>query len=198
MQSFFQFYLDLGFKHILDINGYDHIAYVVALCAVFSIAEWRKVLILVTAFTLGHSLTLALVGLEVIQLSAAQKTMVETLIPLTIIATALVNLFAQSGDKKGVFSFRFTYILTTFFGLIHGLGFSSFFRSSLMPEQGSGDLVQQLLAFNIGVELGQLIVVVVVLVLSYFLLNVLKLKQSHWVKMVSIVAILIAIYLLFG
>lgn len=192
MESLFSFYFQFGFDHILDPKGFDHIAYVVALCAVFRVSDWRKTALLVTAFTVGHSLTLALVGLDIIQLSVQQKSWVETLIPLTIIATALLNIFSIQKEKK---NFKGTYLLTVFFGLIHGLGFSTFFRSSLMSGEMS-ELVKQLLAFNLGVEAGQLVIVGLVLASSFFVLNILKIKHNIWIKTVSTLAILTALYLL--
>lgn len=197
MESLFQFYLQLGFEHILDIQGYDHIAYIVALSALFSWSQGRKLLLLVTAFTLGHCLTLALVGLDILQLSPQQKGIVEVLIPLTIIGTAVMNIYSLRKTEKAQGTFKFIYGLTTCFGLIHGLGFSSFFRSSMMPGAGRGELIQQLLAFNIGVELGQIVVVLVVLLLSGLFMGLLKMKRSVWVSIVSLIAILIAVYLLF-
>ena len=192
MESLFTFYFHFGFDHILDPEGFDHIAYVVVLCAIFRVSDWRKTALLVTAFTVGHSLTLALVGLDIIQLSPQQKNWIETLIPVTIIATALLNIFSVPREKQ---NFKKMYFLTAFFGLIHGLGFSTFFRSSLMPGE-TGELVKQLLAFNIGVEAGQLVIVSIVLVLSYLVLNILGIKQGNWIKGISIVAILTAVYLL--
>lgn len=192
MESLFTFYFNFGFEHILDPEGFDHIAYVVALSAIFRVSDWRKTALLVTAFTVGHSLTLALVGLDIIGLTSLQKNWIETLIPITIIATALLNIFSLNREQQ---NFKVTYLLTAFFGLIHGLGFSTFFRSSLMPGK-TGELVQQLLAFNLGVEVGQLIIVSLVLTVSFFVLNILKIKQSIWIKTVSGIAILTAIYLL--
>lgn len=192
MESLFTFFFRFGFDHILDPEGFDHIAYVVALCAIFRVSDWRKTALLVTAFTLGHSLTLALVGLDIVQLTPQQKNGVETLIPMTIIATALLNILSASKEK---YNFKWMYVLTTFFGLIHGLGFSTFFRSSLMPGE-TGELIQQLLAFNLGVEAGQLVIVAVVLILSFLVLKVLKINQKNWVLSVSILAIFIAVYLL--
>lgn len=193
MESLFAFYFRFGFDHILDPQGFDHIAYVVALCAVFRVSDWRKTALLVTAFTVGHSLTLALVGLDIIELSPQQKNWIETLIPITIIATALLNIFSTQRDE---YNFKGMYFLTAFFGLIHGLGFSTFFRSSLMPGE-NGELVKQLLAFNLGVEVGQLVIVFVVLILSFIMLNFFKIKHKNWIIFVSTIAILTALYLLF-
>ena len=190
MESLFTFYLKLGLDHILDPEGYDHIAYVVALCAGFTLRDWRKTVLLVTAFTVGHSLTLVLVGLDIVQLSPKQKTVVETLIPLTIILTALVNIFFADKGRK---SFGGIYALTAFFGLIHGLGFSTFFRSSVMPGES---LVQPLFAFNIGVEIGQLLIVAIMLMLAYAAVNLLKVKPKTWTISVSCASLLIGIYLL--
>jgi hydrogenase/urease accessory protein HupE len=192
MESLFTFFFRFGFDHILDPEGFDHIAYVVALCAVFRVSDWRKTALLVTAFTLGHSLTLALVGLDIIQLTPQQKTWVEMLIPVTIIATAVLNILSTYQENK---NFKTTYLLTALFGLIHGLGFSTFFRSSLMPGE-TGELIQQLFAFNIGVEVGQLVIVSIVLLLSFFVLNILKVNQKNWIKFVSFIAIITAFYLL--
>jgi hypothetical protein len=114
------------------------------------------------------------------------------LIPVTIIATAVLNILSTYQENK---NFKTTYLLTALFGLIHGLGFSTFFRSSLMPGE-TGELIQQLFAFNIGVEVGQLVIVSIVLLLSFFVLNILKVNQKNWIKFVSFIAIITAFYLL--
>ena len=184
MQSVFSAYLQLGFGHIADLKGYDHILFVVALCAIYRIREWRKVALLVTAFTLGHSLTLALAALDIIPVNSAW---VEFLIPLTILATALYNVLVHKEESQLntlSLSLRLNYLFALFFGLIHGMGFSNFLRSSLLPGE-EGELVTQLLAFNIGVELGQLAIVGAVLCLSYVMLFLLKVKQREWNVFVS-------------
>ncbi|MCB0550745.1 MAG: HupE/UreJ family protein [Phaeodactylibacter sp.] len=179
MQSVFSVYLQLGFSHIADMQGYDHILFVVALCAIYRIREWRKVALLVTAFTLGHSLTLALAALEIIPINSAW---VEFLIPVTIMVTALYNVIVHKQESQlGTFSrsLQMNYLFALFFGLIHGMGFSNFLRSSLLPGE-EGQLVTQLLAFNIGVEIGQLTIVTAVLCLSFIMLYPLKVKQREW------------------
>lgn len=151
--SEFSLYFGLGKEHILDyLNGYDHILFVLALCAVYSVHDWKKILILVTAFTIGHSITLALATLEII---SVKGELIEFFIPLTIFITAAGNLFRteKSVDKSNV---QLNYVFALFFGLIHGLGFSNFLRSLLGKDHG---IVSQLLAFNLGLELGQIIVV---------------------------------------
>ena len=184
MQSVFSAYLQLGFGHIADLQGYDHILFVVVLCAIYRLREWRKVALLVTAFTLGHSLTLALAVLDIIRVNAAW---VEFLIPLTILATAIYNVVVhQEENKMGTFSgmLQLNYLFALFFGLIHGMGFSNFLRSSLLPGE-EGQLATQLLAFNIGVEAGQMAIVAAVLCLSYIMLSILKVKQREWNIFVS-------------
>ncbi len=186
----FQAYLELGFDHILDPNGYDHILFVVALSGVYLLRDWKKVLILVTAFTLGHSLTLALSALDVVSINAE---LVEFLIPVTIILTCLYNiLFYTSYREKNV---NLNYYLAAGFGLIHGLGFSNYFKAILGKEES---IVMPLLAFNIGVELGQVIIVMISLLLGQLLVGVFGLKQRTWILIVSATIALWAFYLMIG
>lgn len=182
MQSLFSTYLELGFNHILDLEGYDHILFLVALCAIYSLKHWKEVAILVTAFTIGHSLTLALAALDIIRIS---KTWIEFLIPVTIIATALYNVIsrpdpAQQQKKK----WQTNYLLALAFGLIHGLGFSNFLRSTLMPGE-EHSLVSQLFAFNIGVELGQLGIVAIILGIAFTAIHLLRVKSTDWNLFIS-------------
>lgn len=169
--SEFSLYFGLGKEHILDyVNGYDHILFVLALCAVYSVHDWKKILILVTAFTIGHSITLALATLEVI---TVKGELIEFLIPLTIFITSFANLFRSEKtlDKSKV---QINYVFALFFGLIHGLGFSNFLRSLLGKDQS---ILSQLLAFNLGLELGQIIVVALFLALSFILVDLLKVSR---------------------
>ena len=186
MRSAFSTYLQLGFEHIVDLQGYDHILFIVALCAIYNLKEWRKVAILITAFTIGHSLTLALAALNVIPLRPA---LIEFLIPVTIFLTAVYNVTVHRQDtaaNEKTFDRRvnWNYILALCFGLIHGMGFSNFFRSLLLPGE-QGELVRQLLAFNIGVEIGQLLVMLVILLTSFLTLNLFKVKQREWNLFIS-------------
>jgi len=167
----FDIYTKLGFEHILDPKGYDHILFVVALCAVYLVKDWRKVLILVTAFTIGHSLTLALSALNILSISAS---LVETLIPVTIVLTCIYNMVkGKVEDEKSIIN----YLLALGFGFIHGLGFSNFFKALLGQEES---IVGPLFYFNIGVELGQIIIVLLTLLLSYIIVDVLKVKQKYY------------------
>lgn len=186
MQSTFSAYLSLGFDHISDLNGYDHILFIVALCAIYQLREWRKVAILVTAFTIGHSITLALAALDIIPINGA---LIEFLIPVTIVVTAIYNVVVhrfQEGTEEKTFDRKVTwnYLFALLFGLIHGMGFSNFFRSTIMPGE-ENQFIQQLFAFNIGVELGQLAIVAFVLFASFIAMNILKVKQREWNLFIS-------------
>ncbi|MEN1785357.1 MAG: HupE/UreJ family protein, partial [Bacteroidota bacterium] len=112
----FEFYLKLGFEHISNLAGYDHILFLVALCAVYRMEQWRHILLLVTAFTIGHSVTLALVSLE---LFAIPSKIIKFLIPATILATALHNVLVPK-SKERTWRMRQNYAMALFFGLIHG------------------------------------------------------------------------------
>lgn len=180
-------FLKLGFEHILDPNGYDHILFVIALAVVYQLRDWKKVLILVTAFTLGHSLTLALSAFSVVSVDAQ---FIETLIPITILITALFNVFSTSNEEKNI---NWNYLLALVFGLIHGLGFSNYFKAIMGKEES---IIMPLAAFNIGVELGQIIVVILVLALGFLLTKFLKIKHKIWKNVVSAIIALWALYLL--
>ncbi|GAB4031080.1 HupE/UreJ family protein [Spirosoma gilvum] len=180
----FLIYLRLGFDHITDPSGYDHILFVIALCAVYKVQQWRQVLILITAFTIGHSITLALATLQLIHY---KTELIELLIPITILITAITNFFfheSRSGRHAPNQSSKQLgrYLLALSFGLIHGMGFSNYLRSLLGRE---ADIVQPLLAFNIGLELGQLVIVSLVLAIAYFLLDIVKSRRLRWVLIVS-------------
>jgi len=169
--SEFSLYFGLGKDHILDyVNGYDHILFVLALCAIYLVRDWKKILILVTAFTIGHSITLALATLNIISVNSE---FIEFLIPLTIFITSFSNLFRKEAsiDHGKV---QINYVFALFFGLIHGLGFSNFLRSLLGKES---NIASPLLAFNLGLELGQIIVVIVFLAVSYILVDLMKVSR---------------------
>lgn len=171
--SQFELYFQLGKDHILDYkNGYDHILFVVALCAVYLIRDWKKVLILVTAFTIGHSITLALSTLEIISVN---QELIEFLIPLTILITAGSNIFRSTELSDRTTYINYGYALV--FGLIHGLGFSNYLKSILGRDSG---IVKQLFAFNVGLELGQIIIVAIFLVLSFILVDLFTINRRDW------------------
>jgi hypothetical protein len=169
--SEFALYFGLGKDHILDyVNGYDHILFVLALCAVYLIRDWRQILILVTSFTIGHSITLALATLKVINFSAE---IIEFLIPLTIFITAAGNLFKGDSTVTNA-KVQINYLFALFFGLIHGLGFSNFLRALLGKNE---NIVSPLFAFNLGLEFGQIIVVAIFLAISFVLVELLKVSR---------------------
>lgn len=179
--SEFEAYLRLGFAHITDPAGYDHILFVVALCAVYELKNWKKVLVLVTAFTIGHSITLALSTLNFV---VVRSNLVEFLIPITILVTAVGNFFYRSPvtilDKERPSYLR--YIFALLFGLIHGLGFSTYLKSLL---GGSTNVVAQLFAFNVGLELGQILIVLCVLTLALVVINIFQVRKHDWNLAVS-------------
>ncbi|MEQ8706771.1 MAG: HupE/UreJ family protein [Phaeodactylibacter sp.] len=175
-------YLELGFTHILDLQGYDHILFIVALCALYRWEEWRNVLVLVTAFTIGHSLTLALAALDLIRVP---QSWIDLLIPLTILMTAANNIRrGEVPDRGPLFDRRqvFNYGAALVFGLIHGMGFSNYFRFLLGAESS---IVNQLLAFNLGLEAGQLIVVGLFMLMLVLFTRVLRTPHKEWNLVVS-------------
>ena len=173
----FGLYFEIGYKHIADLKGMDHILFVMALCLRYQFADWRKILILITAFTIGHSITLALSIGGLVQYSVKW---IEFLIPVTILITAISNLFV----KKFVFKSRFPliYFLALFFGLVHGLGFSSYLKSLLGTDQ---NVVGPLLAFNVGLEAGQLLIVTGVLLISFIFVTILKCNRREYLLYVT-------------
>jgi len=185
----FTTYLQLGFDHILDIEGFDHILFVVALCAVYRISQWKQVLILVTAFTIGHSITLALAGMELVSIS---PEIIEFLIPFTILLTALFNVWKGSVTSKHI---KWNYFLALFFGLIHGLGFSNFFRALISKED---NIISMLFPFNIGVEIGQIVIVFITMFCSYLVIDIFRKDQRDWNLFVSGGAAFVALTLILG
>jgi hypothetical protein len=176
--SEFALYFGLGKDHILDPNGFDHILFVIALCALYSVREWKQVLVLVTAFTLGHSITLALATLEIVTIDA---DLVEFLIPVTIFITAVSNI-TKKGDGHTGRNKRLNYVYTAFFGLVHGMGFSNYLKSILGRDES---IVTQLLAFNLGLELGQIIIVAFFLVLAFILVDLFGVNRRDWKLVIS-------------
>lgn len=179
LMSEFALYFGLGKDHILDyVNGYDHILFVLALCAVYVVRDWKKILILVTAFTIGHSVTLALATLRII---AVDTNLIEFLIPLTIFITAVSNLFRKA-ETIELRNIQINYWFALGFGLIHGMGFSNYLKAILGKDQS---ILSQLLAFNLGLELGQIIVVALFLGLSYISVDFFKILKRDWKMVIS-------------
>lgn len=172
----FGFYFKLGWEHIMSIDALDHILFVFVLAAIYMLRDWKKVLILVTAFTVGHSITLALSTLNILEI---ESELVEFLIPLTIVITAIANLFQRNFTTKTI---RLNYILALFFGLIHGLGFANTLRFILAEDQNLG---WALFGFNVGLEVGQIVVVLGILLLAQLVIHYLKANRRDWVLFIS-------------
>lgn len=175
MQDFI-FYLKLGWEHIISLDALDHQLFILALIAVYSHKDLKKVLILVTAFTIGHSITLALSVLDVLRVPGKW---VEFLIPLTIVITALDNILMKNNQKTLM---TMNYYLAMIFGLIHGMGFANTARMMMSKEQS---LFVPLLGFNIGLELGQIVVVILLLIIFFILLNIFRANRKDWIMFVS-------------
>lgn len=170
--------MKMGFEHIVDLNAYDHIVFLIALCAIYQAIHWKKMLVLITAFTLGHSVTLALSVLDIFVLPS---NIVEFLIPVTIFITCIYNIFEDTENiaKKKM---NLNYLLALFFGLIHGMGFSNYFK---MIFGDSNEILFPLFSFNIGLELGQFLIVGIIFIIMYFSIKVFKYKFRDWVLFVS-------------
>jgi len=172
----FGFYLREGFYHITDWKGYDHILFVMALCLPYAAKDWKKIVVLVTAFTIGHSVTLALSVFDAILISSKW---IEFLIPVTILLTSLGNLLQQHTTDQQP---KLRYAAALLFGLIHGLGFSNYLKSMLGKSE---TIVTQLLAFNVGLELGQLLIVLFVLLLAFLFIRVLNVLRRDWLLFIT-------------
>lgn len=185
----FGLYFQIGFKHIANLRGVDHILFIVALCIRYQFSDWRKLLILVTAFTIGHSITLALSVFNLINYS---MSWIEFLIPVTIVITAFSNVFV----KKFVFKSKFPliYFLAMFFGLIHGLGFSNYLKSLLGKSE---TIVWQLLAFNIGLEFGQLLIVLVILFITLIFVSLFKVNRREYLLYITAAVFALALEMAF-
>ena len=173
----FWMYTQIGFNHIANLSGMDHILFVAALCIRYQLSDWKKWLILVTAFTIGHSVTLVLSVFNYLDFST---NWIEFLIPVTILITSISNMFV----KKFSFNTKFPviYFFALFFGLIHGLGFSFYLKSLLGLQQ---NIAPALLAFNVGLEIGQILIVMAILVISFIFVTLLKAPRRDFILIVS-------------
>jgi hypothetical protein len=177
--SEFRLYFEEGRDHILDyMEGYDHILFVVALCALYVFRDWKHILILVTAFTIGHSVTLALTTLNIINVNVE---MVEFFISLSIFIVAFSNLF-RNEDSIGDRKVNINYIYALVFGLIHGMGFASRMKAILGRDR---TIWKQLLAFNLGLEFGQIIIVVIFMTICFLLVDLFGVSRRDWKMVIS-------------
>lgn len=183
MQDFL-FYLKLGWSHIIAWDALDHQLFILALVAVYTIKDLKKILVLVTAFTIGHSLTLALSVLDIVRFPS---NWVEFLIPTTIAFTAFGNILLSNNTQKLM---KLNYFLALVFGLIHGMGFANSARMMMAQEQ---HIATPLFGFNIGLELGQIAVVFLILGLEFILTKYLKLNKKYWLIAASSLALIISL-----
>ncbi len=185
----FWFYIKLGLQHVLDLGAYDHILFLAALAVPFTFKSWKKVVLLASVFTIFHCLSLVL---SVYNFFTIKVHLIEFLIPVTIVVTAIFNLWYSKIDtKKGNITIHA--IATTIFGLIHGFGFSNYFK---MLMSGEEEKLSPLVGFAAGIEISQLVIVLCVLILGYLITKFLKIKQSIFVVVVSVLIVLITIPLL--
>ena len=172
-ESFIKF-LELGLYHILNVDSYDHILFVALISVPFLFKDWKRLLILISIFTLGHTLSLVLGIYSIINLNTS-----EWLIPITIFSVALFNIF--TAGKAFLKESNLVLAIVLIFGLIHGLGFANGFKSLV----GSNNTLAAILEFAIGIEIGQLVVVIVVLILSFISQNLFRFSKRDWVLVTS-------------
>jgi hypothetical protein len=183
-----KFYFGLGWEHITEWGALDHQLFILALAALYLFKDWKKVAILVTAFTIGHSITLALSVLDIFTLN---DKLVEFLIPCTIVITAAANIFIKEDTKAPV---QVNYFLALFFGFIHGMGFANAIRFMLVKDESLGI---GLFGFNIGLEAGQLLVVAIILLVAELVVNIFHVKRRNWILVISASVISVALMMVY-
>lgn len=188
--SEFMLYLQIGLHHVLDIKAYDHVLFLAALVIPYHFKDWKKIITLVSVFTLGHTLALLLAVFGWVKINV---DLVEFLIPITILATAVYNLF-NGGKGGGKSNLTVAIFITLFFGVIHGLGFSNYFNSILAGS--ASDKILPLLEFALGIELAQLAVVLSVLILSFLVQTFVRNSKRNWVLITSSIVIGVVIPML--
>lgn len=176
----FWLYFTLGLNHVLDIKGYDHVLFLIALTVPYTFKDWRNVLLMVTLFTIGHTLSLVL---SVYGILTINSVVIEFLIPVTILIMALHSIYNAGKKNTTTQSINFLAFTTLFFGIIHGLGFSNYFK--VIVDQNSDEKLLPLLEFALGIEAAQLIVVVAVLILSFVLQRFFKVQRRDWLLVTS-------------
>jgi hydrogenase/urease accessory protein HupE len=177
----FVLYFKMGLKHVLDFSAYDHILFLIVLAVVFNFKQWRKVMWLVTLFTIGHSITLALSAYEVLKI---RMDLIEFLIPLTIIITAIINILTAKKSPTGKENINLVFALI--FGLIHGLGFSNYFKMIVGKEE---DKLIPLVEFALGIEASQIIIVFGILIIGTTLQNLFRVSRRDWILVCSSIVI---------
>ena len=178
----FWFNVGYGLNHVLDINGYDHVLFLMVLSVPYLFRDWKRVLILVSVFTLGHTASLVLAAYDIVKINSE---LVEFLIPITILVVAVYNVFTAS-EKTTHHKLGILFLSTLFFGLIHGLGFAGEFKMFVGRTE---DMLMPLIEFALGIELAQLIIVFVVLFLGYLGHMVFNISRRDWKLVVSAIVI---------
>lgn len=178
--SDFWLYFKLGLEHVLDWNAYDHVLFLMVLSVPFQFRSWRKLLLLVTMFTLGHTISLLFSNYEVVSVSSAW---IEWLIPITIVVTAIFNIMNTRRSRNGD-NVVILYLATVFFGLIHGFGFGSFFKAINSEKE-----LVPLLEFALGIEMAQIIVVLIVLIIGYVFQTFFRISGRDWILILSSIVI---------
>ncbi len=187
----FIFFLKEGLFHVLDWNAYDHILFLIALVVVYDFKNWKKVLWLVSLFTIGHTFSLILATYKIVSVSS---NWIEFLIPLTILITALVNVFhAKKTSKKTKTNTNL--FLALFFGLIHGLGFSSYFK--ILIGTSNNKLVP-LIEFALGIEFAQIIIVIIILIAGFIFQTFFRFSRRDWILIISSIVIGVVLPMLKG
>jgi hypothetical protein len=181
----FVFYFKLGWQHIISVDAFDHLFFIMALTSIYLLKDIKQVLLLITAFTIGHAISLSLSVLNVVKINSA---LVEFLIPISIIITAEIQ-FVKSIHPKA--PFRFKYVFALLFGLLHGLGFANTIRFILAESQ---QITLPLLSFNIGLEVGQILIVLLILLLAKLCIEVIGMPQKWWIRILNTIALAAGIY----
>lgn len=182
----FGFYTKMGFNHVLDPNAYDHVLFLLALVLPFVLKQWKTVVILATIFTITHCLAL---GLSVYDWLTLPVEWVEFFIPITILFTALFNCLIQVDVAQNQY-LGIHGGITAFFGMIHGFGFSNYFK--ILVAEESNKLVQ-LLGFALGIEVSQVVIILVALLLGTFLMQALGVKRAFYIRLISLLVGIITI-----
>ena len=178
----FWFNVQYGINHVLDFNGYDHVLFLMALTVPYTFRDWKRILILVSTFTLGHTLSLVLAAYDIVSING---NLVEFLIPITILIVALYNIFT-AGKKSKEQKIGVLFLTTLFFGLIHGLGFAREFKMFIGKAESK---VMPLIEFALGIEIAQVIIVFVVLFLGFFTQTIFRFSRRDWVMVLSAIVV---------
>ena len=178
----FWFNVQYGINHVLDFNGYDHVLFLMALTVPYTFRDWKRILILVSTFTLGHTLSLVLAAYNIVGINGS---LVEFLIPITILIVALYNIFT-AGKKSKEQKIGVLFLTTLFFGLIHGLGFAREFKMFIGKAESK---VMPLIEFALGIEIAQVIIVFVVLFLGFFTQTIFRFSRRDWIMVLSAIVV---------